>query len=182
MSKVYLGSGERPHRGTFFDRSGLAVLAILFGGFIFPITAAIAMGLFGHTLHEPPVELRVLIFVALLALALPLLQIAIHIRRFGGTAVRGNRDGYPRLDGLAARVSRAHANMIESLLPFAAVTLSSSIMAAADLYTEAASVLYLAARLVHAISYILGITVVRSAAYYAGVIATVVIGLRLPLM
>ena len=38
---------------------------------------------------------------------------------------------------------------------------------------------YLAGRVVHAASYILGITVIRSAAFYAGTIATLVIAAQL---
>ena len=43
--------------------------------------------------------------------------------------------------------------------------------------TAAAAVLYLAARLVHAGAYTLGITVIRSAAFYAGLLATAQIAL-----
>ena len=45
----------------------------------------------------------------------------------------------------------------------------------------AAAGLYLAARVVHAGTYAFGITVVRSAAFYAGLAATAIILFHLPL-
>jgi uncharacterized MAPEG superfamily protein len=41
--------------------------------------------------------------------------------------------------------------------------------------------MFLAARVVHAISYALGVPVIRSAAFYAGVIATAIVAAQLML-
>ena len=66
-------------------------------------------------------ELAMLATAALLSLGLALATVAVHFRAFGGAVIRGNRDGYPRLDGLAGRVVRAHAGLNEALLPFAVI-------------------------------------------------------------
>ena len=126
------------------------------------------------------VELLALAAAALLTLSIALAQIFVHIRRFGGAVIRGNRDAYPHLDGLAGRLARAHANAVESLGPFAAVVLATKAFGISNGWTMAGALLYLGARVVHAISYSAGITVLRSAAFYAGVVAVVMTALQLP--
>jgi uncharacterized MAPEG superfamily protein len=128
-------------------------------------------------------ELRMLAWSAVLSLVLPLVQIVTHARAVGGPMIRGNRDDFPVLTGFAARIPRAHANLIESLLPFAVVVLSGHAMGMASTrVTVAASVVFLAARVVHAASYAAGIVVLRSAAFYAGLIATLVLAGEWPLL
>jgi len=161
------------------DPGGLAVLLIVIAVFLTPAAAWIAWMSDSTAGTYQAIEIRMLVWSAILSLFLPLFQIVIHIRRFGGSAVRGNRDGFPPLDGIAARVSRAHTNMIESLVPFAAAVLSAHALGVSGRFTVAASAVYLAGRVVHAASYILGITVIRSAAFYAGTIATLVIAAQL---
>ena len=156
------------------DRGALAVLVLL-AVLVAPALAWLAWG--GPApAHVLP---RAVVWSALLALALPLLQIAMHLRAFGGPAVRGNRDGYPRASGALGRVVRAHANLVESLVAFAAVALAAELLGVANRLTAAAAGLYVLARLVHAVTYVLGVPVVRSAAFYAGVLATVVIAVQL---
>jgi uncharacterized MAPEG superfamily protein len=117
---------------------------------------------------------------ALLTLATAVLQTFVHIHAFGGSVIRGNRDDYPKAIGLAARIGRAHANALESLGPFAAVVLSANATGSSNAWTSAAAALFLAARFVHAVTYVAGLTVVRSAAFYAGVVAVVIVALQLP--
>jgi uncharacterized MAPEG superfamily protein len=172
---------QDPETHSLVDRGAVSVILIAALGFLAP---AVVWVIWGPTLTAsgpPAIELQLLVWSALLALALPLLQIVIHIRRFGGDKVRGNRDGYPEATGAAARIARAHANLIESLVPFAAVVLSAHAGGVSNRITVAASVVYLAARLTHAISYVLGVTVVRSAAFYAGLGATAAIALEFSL-
>jgi hypothetical protein len=89
----------RRARYPLLDPGAIAVLLILAGAFIALTLAWIDWN------QEPAVspgrsfELIMLIWAALLSLLLPILQIAMHIRRLGGSAIRGNRDYYPRLGG-----------------------------------------------------------------------------------
>ncbi len=161
------------------DPGGLAVLLIVVIVFLTPAAAWIVWAPAPAAGIGQAIEIRMLVWGAILSLLLPLIQIAIHIRRFGGPMVRGNRDNFPTIDGVTARVSRAHTNLVESLLPFAAAVLSAHALGVSNRLTVAASVMYLAARVLHAVSYILGITVIRSAAFYAGLIATLAIAAEL---
>jgi uncharacterized MAPEG superfamily protein len=125
-------------------------------------------------------ESLMLTSAALLTLLLSLLQILVHIRAFGGAIVRGNRDNYPVASGPAARLARAHANAVESLVPFAAIILAAQTLGISNRSTAAGSALFLVARVVHAVSYSAGMTIVRSAAFYAGVIGTIFVAAQLP--
>ena len=105
----------------------------------------------------------------MLALLLPLLQIYLQIKRFGGAAVRGNRARFSmKALGAAGRVARAHRNLIESLIPFAVGACSARVVRLDTLDRRMRPNMFLAARVVHAATYALGVTVIRSAAFYAG--------------
>jgi uncharacterized MAPEG superfamily protein len=162
-------------RHSLLDSGAVAVLTLLAFVFVAPATIWVLWGPSLGPRNPVTIEMRALLWSALLCLGLVLLQIAIHIRRFGGDMVRGNRDDFPRLKGVAARVVRAHANLIESLVPFAAAIWAIQSLAISNRITVAAAVVFLAARVVHAASYVLGVTVVRSAAFYAGLVATVAV-------
>jgi uncharacterized MAPEG superfamily protein len=124
-------------------------------------------------------QLAALVFCALLSLLLAVLTIGIHFARYGGKMIRGNRDDFPPLDGLAARVVRAHRSLNEALLPYA-------VIAIAVLHTHPgtrtglyAAVAFSLARLAHAGLYLAGATPWRSLSYYAGLIATLVLASQL---
>lgn len=123
-----------------------------------------------------------LLWSVLLALLLPLIQIYLQITRFGGAAVRGNRARFPASEGAAGRVARAHRNLIESLIPFAVAVLAAQVLSVSTRWTVAASAMFLAAHVVHAATYALGVTVIRTTAFYAGLIATVILIAQLPLL
>jgi uncharacterized MAPEG superfamily protein len=163
---------QKPH--TLLDVGGISVLVILVIFFITPMII-FAMRTGNASIYDSRFELRMLIGAGVLATLLPLVQIVIQIRRLGGSAIRGNRDNYPVLDGLAGRVARSHANLLESLVPFAIAVIAASLAHVSNRWTAAASALYLFARSIHLLSYMLGITVVRSSAFYAGAAATLVI-------
>ena len=160
-------------RYPIVDAGALAVAALLLAMFVSPLVL-LARSRRIAALAGAGVEGHVAVWTALLALVLPLVQIALAIRQVGGPAVRSNRDGQ-RIAGTAGRVARVHANLIESLLPFAVAVSALQAAHASTRWTVAAAMMYVAARLVHALSYMLGVTVIRSAAFYAGIVATSVI-------
>jgi uncharacterized MAPEG superfamily protein len=177
------GSRAAPAPHRLLDRGAAGVFLIAGLVFLAPAAAWIELPGPARGPMSGSTELRVLVGSALLALVLPLAQIATHARVVGGPMIRGNRDDFPVLTGLAARIPRAHANLIESLVPFATVVLAGRAMGLASTrITVAASVVFLAARVVHAGSYAAGIVVLRSAAFYAGLIATLVLAAQLPLL
>ena len=117
-------------------------------------------------------ELSMLVWSGLLSLTLALAVIAIHFRSFGGKTIRGNRDAYPNLTGLAGRIVRAHANLNEALIPFTIVVLVAAAIHVSNAWTAGAAVAFLGARVAHAGLYAVGATPWRSISYYAGLIAT----------
>ncbi len=170
-----LRGGEYP----LLDAGALSV-AVIATLMVAPVWIWMRRGALDHHTYPRGFELLMLTGVALLTLLLSLLQVVVHIRAFGGAMVRGNRDDYPRASGLAARVVRAHANAVESLVPFAAIVLAAQTLGISNRGTVAGAALFLVARVVHAVSYSAGITSVRSAAFYAGVIGIVLVAAQLP--
>src|ERR1700744_6340316 len=110
-------------------------------------------------------ELWILAASALLCLALPLAYVPLYARQAGHTAVAGNREDAPAAVGAAGRGVRAHRNLLENLLPFAIAILAAREAGVSDTLTLAGAWLFLAARAVHAVAYLFGITGVRTLAY-----------------
>jgi uncharacterized MAPEG superfamily protein len=120
-------------------------------------------------------ELWILVAAALLCLALPLVYGPLYIHQAGNAIVQGNREGAPEPTGAAGRGLRAHRNLLENLLPFAVAVLVARVAGVSDGLTVAGAWLFLGARVVHAITYVAGITKVRTLAWFAGVVGIVMI-------
>lgn len=125
-------------------------------------------------------ELAVLALCAILSLTLALLTVAIHFQRFGGKMIRGNRDDFPPIDGLAARVVRAHQSLNEALLPFSMIVVVVVLTHATSAITAWAAVVFGFARLGHAVFYLAGATPWRSLTFYMGLFATLTIASQAP--
>ena len=94
--------------------------------------------------------------------------------------IRSNREDYPPLTGLTARVVRAHVSLNEALTPFAVVVIAATLLRLSSSWTVGSAVGFLTARTAHAGLYLLGITPWRSIAFYAGLLATLVFACQLP--
>lgn len=127
------------------------------------------------------IELKMFALSGLLTLGLSLLTIGVYFIRFGGAALRDNRDDDGLLPGLTGRVVRTHRNLIEAMVPFAAVVIAAQLAGITNPATVLASAVFLAARIAHAALYLAGVRVLRSAAFYVGVGATLCIAVQLPL-
>ena len=123
-------------------------------------------------------ELLSLLVSSLLCLSLALAYGALYGRQAGMVTVTGNRDGAPEPQGVAGRTLRAHRNLLENLLPFAAVVLVAQGHGVSNAWTAGAAIAFVVARVVHAGSYMAGIVGVRTLAWHAGVIATLIIGVQ----
>lgn len=125
-------------------------------------------------------ELSVLLALGLLAFVLQMLPGSARFARPGGLAWGvGNRDDPPPLPSWAARAQRAHANLMENLPHYVIVVLVAQIAGRTSEVTALASLVYLGARVTHAVVYAAGITYVRTAAFYVGLGAEVVIASQL---
>lgn len=124
------------------------------------------------------IELLTLLISAMLCLALPLFYSPLYARQVGFGAIAGNRDDAPAPTGAAGRALRAHHNLVENLVPYGAAILCAHAAGVSNSYTVIAAIVFLGARVVHALSYIAGITGLRTVAWNVGVLATIVIAVQ----
>jgi uncharacterized MAPEG superfamily protein len=120
-------------------------------------------------------ELFTLVALAILCLVLPGIYGSLRTRQVGLTPLLGNREGVPPPTGAAGRGFRAHQNLIENLVPYAIAVLTAHALGISNGVTAGAAIVFLIARLIHAASYIAGITIVRTLAYAVGLLATIAI-------
>jgi len=85
----------------------------------------------------------------------------------------------PQLSPWARRLRAAHGNAVENLVVFAALVLIAQLLGISSPVTAAAGTLYLWSRVVHAVTYTLGISWVRTLAFVAGFAAQVMVALQL---
>lgn len=125
------------------------------------------------------VDLTMLAWSAALCLALVLPYTIGLNRTLGLPVLIGNRENFPTVEGWIGRGKRAHKNMIENLVPFAALVLVAHVAGKADASTALGAQLFFWGRLAHAVVYIAGLTWVRTAAYGVSMVGMVMIFLRI---
>ena len=91
----------------------------------------------------------------------------------------GNREGMPALTGWAGRAQRAHHNMLENLVLFAALVLICAITNKTNAATLLGAQLFFWARLAYAVIYLAGIIYLRTLAWLISIIGLVIIFLQI---
>lgn len=123
-------------------------------------------------------ELMLLVWAVVLTFVQMLAAVGGATLQVGLPRLAGNREGMPPLTGWAGRALRAHHNMLESLVLFAALVL----VAVASQKTSATTLLgaqiFLWARVAYAVIYVIGIPWLRTAVWFASVIGLVMIFLQ----
>jgi uncharacterized MAPEG superfamily protein len=113
------------------------------------------------------------------AVALTLVQTVIAAlgaqMQVGLPALAGNRDSLPPIAGWAGRAARAHRNMLESLVLFAALVLVAHIAGKANATTTLGCELFFWARLIYVPVYLIGIPWVRTGAWAVSIAGLVLI-------
>ena len=97
----------------------------------------------------------------------------------GLPALAGNRQGLAEMVGWAGRARRAHLNMIENLVLFAALVLIAAVAGKANAMTAMGALIFFWARLVYAVIYLLGIAWLRTLAWAVSVVGMIMIALQL---
>ena len=87
----------------------------------------------------------------------------------------GNREVIPVVPGWGGRAQRAHVNMSESLLPFACLVLIAYSSGRVGELSALGAQIFLLSRLAHGLLYIAGVKVLRSLAYFGGLIGMAMI-------
>jgi len=93
----------------------------------------------------------------------------------GLPALAGNREGLPDIVGWPGRARRAHLNMIENLLLFAALVLIAAVAGKANATTAMGAMIFFWGRLAYALIYLIGIPWLRTLAWLVSVIGMAMI-------
>ena len=123
-------------------------------------------------------ELTLLTCAVVLALAQAVLAVLGAIMQVGLPKVAGNREGLPEFTGWAGRAARAHRNMLENLVLFAALVLVAVAAGRTNAMTLLGAQIFLYARLAYAVVYVAGIPWLRTAVWTVSVVGLAIIFLQ----
>lgn len=119
-------------------------------------------------------ELTLLTCAVVLALAQAVVAVTGAMLQVGLPMLAGNREGMPEITGWAGRAARAHRNMLENLVLFAALVLVAVAAGRTNAMTLLGAQIFVWARLAYAAVYVIGLPWIRT-----GVWAVSVAGLAL---
>ena len=124
-------------------------------------------------------DLTLLVWSVALTFAQMLIAVLGATQLVGLPRLAGNRDDLPPIEDWAGRAHRAHRNMLESLVLFAALVLTAHVAGRANAMTALGAQLFFWARLAYAAIYIAGIPWLRTGVWFISVIGLVLIFLQL---
>jgi uncharacterized MAPEG superfamily protein len=124
-------------------------------------------------------DLKYLLFSTLLCFVQVLIAATGANQAVGLPTLAGNREGLPELPGWAGRAKRAHLNMIENLVLFAALVLIAAASGKANAMTAMGAMVFFWGRLAYAVIYLAGIAWLRTAAWFVSVIGLAMIAIEL---
>ena len=122
---------------------------------------------------------KYLLFSTLLCFVQVLIAATGANQAVGLPTLAGNREGLPDLTGWAGRAKRAHLNMIENLVLFAALVLVATAAGKANAMTAMGAMVFFWGRLAYAVIYLAGISWLRTAAWFVSVIGMALIAIEL---
>lgn len=108
-----------------------------------------------------------------------IVALLLSLPQAGLPALLGNREDMPALEGAAGRAHRAHRNMVESMVMFVPLVLAASVSGRANATVVLGAQIFVWARLAFAAIYVIGIPVLRTLAWLAGVVGMALIFLQL---
>jgi len=124
-------------------------------------------------------ELTLLVWCSALMLVQMLVAAGGQFMQVGAMKLFGNRDDMPVITGWGGRAVRAHHNMIENLLPFAALVLVALVAGKTNNMTLLGAQLFFWGRLAYAGIYVAGIIYLRTAAWAVSLVGMVMILVQL---
>jgi uncharacterized MAPEG superfamily protein len=124
-------------------------------------------------------ELMWLLWAVALTFAQMLIAVSGATLQVGLPKLAGNREGLGACSGWAGRASRAHHNMLESLVLFAALVLIAVVSGKTNATTLLGAQLFFWARLAYAGVYLAGIPWLRTLVWLASVVGLLLIFLQL---
>ena len=124
-------------------------------------------------------ELTLLVWSVVLAFAQALIAVQGAMMQVGLPMLAGNREQVPEITGWAGRAARAHRNMLESLVLFAALVLVTVAAGRTNAMTLLGAQLFFWARVVYVGVYIAGVPWLRTAVWAVSVVGLILIALQL---
>ena len=124
-------------------------------------------------------ELTLLVCAIVLAFAQVLAGVIGAMQQVGLPALLGNREGMAEITGWAGRAQRAHRNMVENLVLFAALVLVAVAAGRTNAMTLLGAQIFVWARLAYAIIYVLGLPLLRTLSWFVSVIGMAMIVVQL---
>jgi uncharacterized MAPEG superfamily protein len=118
-------------------------------------------------------ELILLVCAVGLTVVQMLIAVVGTMLQVGLPALAGNREGLPPATGWAGRATRAHRNMLESLVLFAALVLVVVVAGRSNAQTLLGAQLFLWARLAYAVIYLIGLPWLRTGAWAVSMVGLV---------
>ena len=120
-------------------------------------------------------DLKYLLFSTILCFVQVLIAASGANSQVGLPTLAGNREGLPEITGWAGRARRAHLNMVENLVLFAALVLIAAVAGKANATTAMGAMVFFWGRLAYAIIYLIGIPWLRTVAWFVSVIGMAMI-------
>jgi uncharacterized MAPEG superfamily protein len=124
------------------------------------------------------IELTLLAWAVVLTLVQMVVGAAGANQQVGLDRLAGNREDLPPLTGWAGRAKRAHANMLENIVLFAALVLIVQVAGKTNWLTALGAHLFFWGRLAYAIIYVAGIPWLRTAAWAVSIAGLVMLLIR----
>ena len=124
-------------------------------------------------------DLHLLVWSVALCVLQMLVAVAGATLQVGLPRLAGNREALPEPTGWAGRAARAHRNMLENLVLFAALVLAAQVAGLANETTALGALLFFWARVAYAVVYVIGIPWVRTGAWAVSIVGLVLIFLQL---
>ena len=124
-------------------------------------------------------DLKYLLFSVILTFVQVLIAASLANKEVGLSVLAGNREGMGELPGMAGRAKRAHLNMIENLVLFAALVLIAAVGGKANAMTAMGAMIFFWARLAYAIAYLIGIPWLRTVLWFVSVVGMAIIAAQL---
>jgi uncharacterized MAPEG superfamily protein len=120
-------------------------------------------------------ELSLLAWAVVLTVVQMLVAVSGATLQVGLPTLAANREGLAPCTGWAGRAQRAHHNMLENLVLFAALVLVAVVAQKTNGTTLAGAQVFFWARVAYAVIYLIGIPWLRTAVWFVSVIGLIMI-------
>ena len=114
-------------------------------------------------------DIQMLVYTVFLCLGIPFVYGTGRFLQPGGAAwAAGNREEGLAVPAWTQRAVQAHANLLESLAPFAILVFAAKITGKANPATDMGAVIFFWGRVAHLIFYVAGVKYLRTLAWFGG--------------